>query len=341
MRFLEQPWWLRWLITWAFLGCSFVVVFGLQVSHPWERVAPPVLGLALAGLSFAAAGASTLLQSTARAAYTQALAGLSPTQQTAVSHALRSGDVPGDPRVLAAAVRCGAVIEGQYRRVGRGRFIAVLVCGVLLGVVAVVSFLVVDNGRHGILSLLMAALVTVPVVVRQRNGAAVDTRLAPLRAAADRSPEITAADITPPPTPKRKIGHIVVFVLTTGVIVAGFTSLTDQQRRDCRTVEAAAKYLDDHREMLDLEKTTAGGPDLRAYQGWADQLSRYASQVSAADIAPHLRVIADRARDMVGLVSQTRAAKPPRPVVDVQLEYGQQSLDILKEQRAVAAACQR
>ncbi|GAB4686172.1 hypothetical protein MOKP106_42670 [Mycobacterium avium subsp. hominissuis] len=70
-------------------------------------------------------------------------------------------------------------------------------------------------------------------------------------------------------------------------------------------------------------------------------LSRYASQVSAADTAPHLRAIANRADEMVALVSQARAANPPRPVVDVQLEYGQKSLDALKERRAVAAVCRR
>ncbi len=340
IRVLVQPWWLRWLITWVFLACAFVVIFGLQITHPWERVPPTVLGLALAGLSFAAAGAATLLQSPARAAYTQALAGLSSTQEAAASHALRGGDVPADPSVLAGALRCGAVTEHYYQRAGRSRSIVQIICGALLAVCGIILFLVADP-RRGVLWLLMAALFVVSGVLRERQRAALGTRLAQLRAAADTVPSITAADIAPTRLPRRNNWHIVIFVLMTGIAVAGFTTLADQPRRDCRTANAAVNYLIDHRDMLVPQNIIAGGPDSDAYQGWADHLARYASQVSASDVAPHLRTIADRAHDMVALVSQARAAKPSRPLIDVQSDYGKKTLDILNEQHALSAVCRR
>lgn len=166
-------------------------------------------------------------------------------------------------------MRGGAVIEREYRRAGGARFITQAVCAALLAVFGIVSF-VIDDARHGILLLLMAGVFAVPAALRQRYSAALGSRLAPMRAAADSSPEITAADIAPPPPPKRNTWHRAVFVVMTGAVVLGFTTLLDQPRRECRTVDAAVNYLGDHPEMLAFETIPAGGPDLSTYQTWAD-----------------------------------------------------------------------
>lgn len=90
-------------------------------------------------------------------------------------------------------------------------------------------------------------------------------------------------------------------VVVVGVGSFGFAALSTQPRPDCRTAAAAVQLVHDRSDLLDLKNIVVGGPDLAAYRNWADQLSRLAGQVSAGDIAPHLRAIADRALDGVSL----------------------------------------
>lgn len=119
----------------------------------------------------------------------------------------------------------------------------------------------------------------------------------------------------------------------------GFAALTGRPRRDCRTADATVSFLADHFDMLNSQLITTGGPDLHTYQLWADHVSRLADQVSAADIAPHIRNIADRAHTAVSLVTQARSAPPPKPVIDVQIAYAQNASAIIDAEHPLTAAC--
>lgn len=337
LRFFEQPGWMRWLINSAFVGAMLAVFWCLQVTHPFERADPIVLALALVGYSVAAGAASALGQRPARAAHTEAMRGLSPAQRAEVVRALREGAVPADRSVLAGALRCGAVAEGYYQRASRGRS-ALVVSVALLALVGIVAFFLGDP-RHGTLWLLMATLFAAVSGRREHLRAMLNSHLGQLRAAAASSPDINSADLAPPPLPRRTSWQIVLFVVVVGAASIGFVRLADQPRRDCRAADAAVSFLAQRRDLMDLERIVTGGPDLHDYREWAERLSGFAAQVSASDIAPHVRAIADRARDAASLVAQARTSPPARPVIELQTAYGQDVLAIIDQERSLSDAC--
>lgn len=315
------------------------VFWCLYVTHPFERAAPIELALALVGFSVAAGAVSAVGQRPARAAYAEALRGLNQAEHADAVRALREGALPADHRVLAGAIRCGAVVEAHYQRASRGRATQLISAALLAGVGIVSVFL--SDPRRGTLWLLMAALFAAQTVRRERVRTKLNTHLAQLRAAADRSPDVTAGDIAPPPLPRRTSWQIVLFVVVVGVASIGFTRLANQPRGDCRAADAAISFLADNSDLTNLQLNVTGGPDLRGYQNWAEQLSHFAAQASSPDIAPHLRAMADRARDAVSLVAQARTSPPPRPVIDLQTAYGQDMLAIIDQEPALTAACHR
>lgn len=339
VRFFEQAWWIRWLINSVFVGAMLPVVWCLEVTHPFERVAPLVLVLALVGFSVAAGAVSALGQRPARAAYAEALRGLNPAERAEAVRALREGALPDDHRVLAGAIRCGAVAETYYQRATRGRS-AQVVSVAIVAVVGIVSFFFSDP-RHGTVWLLLAALFAALTVRREYVSAKLKNHVAQLRAAADSSPAISTADIAPPPLPGRTRWQIVLFVVVVGAASIGFTRMANQPRRDCRAANATVSFLDQRHDLMDLQLIVTGGPDIQTYQDWSDQLSGFAAQVSAPDIAPHLRAIADRARDATSLVAQARTSPPPRPVIDLQMAYGQDMLAIIDQEHFLTAACRQ
>jgi hypothetical protein len=69
VRFFERPWWMRWMINAVFIGATLAVVWCLEVTHPFERAAPIVLALALAGYSVLAGAVSAVGQRPVLAAY--------------------------------------------------------------------------------------------------------------------------------------------------------------------------------------------------------------------------------------------------------------------------------
>ncbi|BBN50754.1 hypothetical protein [Mycobacterium avium] len=338
VRYFNQPWWLRWLLNSAFIGSAFAVVWVVQVTHPWERVDPMVLTIALAGYGLTAGALSTWGQQPARRAYAEAYRGLTPAQRADAARALRGGALPADHQVLVGALRAGAIAEQYYQRAARGRTMQV-VSTAGIAIFAVVDLFLRD-WRHGILLLVLAAFIGASTVRREYRRAQLTTRLVELRSAAEVSGDIDAEDLTPPPRPRqRNVWLLALMVVAVGVGGVGFAALSSQPRRDCRTAAAALQLVHARSDLLDLKTIVVGGPDLAAYRKWADQLSRLAGQVSAADIAPHLRAIADRARDGISLVAQARSAPPPRPVMDLQLAYGQDMLSIMDEENALTAAC--
>lgn len=339
VRFFEQPRWVRWLINSVFIGSMVAVFWCLEVTHPFERAAPIVLALALVGFSVAAGAVSALGERPARAAYTEALRGLDPAERAEAVRALREGALPADHRVLAGAIRCSAVAEDYYQRASRGRS-ALLVSVALLAGVGIVSFFL-GNPRHGILWLLIAALFAAVTVRRERRRARLNSHLRQLRTAANRSPDISTADLAPPPLPRRTSRQMILFVVVVVAASSGFTRLANQPRRDCRAADAAVSFLHQRHDLMDLQLIVTGGPDLPVYQEWANHLAGFAAQVSASDIAPHLRAMADRARDAVSLVAQARTSPPPRPVIDLQTAYGQDMLAIIDQEPALTAACHR
>lgn len=314
------------------------VVWCLEVTHPFERVAPLVLALALVGFSVAAGAVSALGQRPARAAYTEALSGLNPAERVEAVRALREDALPDDHRVLAGAIRCGAVAEAYYQRASRGGRSAQVVSAALLAAVGIVS-LFFSDARHGTLWLLMAALIAALTVRREHVRAKLNNHVAQLRAAADSSPAISAADIAPPPLPGRTRWQIVLFVVVVGAASIGFARLANQPRRDCRAADATESFLDQRHDLMDLQLIVTGGPELQAYQDWSDRLSGFAAQVSAPDIAPHVRTIADRGRDATSLVAQARTSPPPRPVIDLQMAYGQDMLAVVDQEHFLTGAC--
>ena len=134
--------------------------------------------------------------------------------------------------------------------------------------------------------------------------------LAALQAVAGRTP--TAVDGMPGPQAAAAVTAGRSWQLLThgaaAVAVVGALALVDvvapHLSSDCRTARAVIGYISDHRDIFTTNPTA--GPALSDYQRWADQLQRFADNVSEPDVAPHMHTIAYQAAHAVGLLSLAR-----------------------------------
>lgn len=101
---------------------------------------------------------------------------------------------------------------------------------------------------------------------------------------------------------------VVVVAAIIGTVVA-IRSTAPQHQTDCDVAREMISYNKTQSQLL----AAAFSPDqdheanIGDYQTWADQLRRYATQISAPNIAPTAGRLADEADQLVGLVKQARA----------------------------------
>jgi hypothetical protein len=338
VRFFGQPWWLRWLINSALIGLTLGVLWYLQTSHAFERTTLTVLVLVLTVGSLSTGAVSTLVQHPARRTYAVALTGLDKPQRAAAARALRDGEPPTEDAVLTGAIRAGTVSEHYYLRASRNRRMQA-VAPILFALLGIGSFFLHDP-RHGVLWLLMGALVAAPAVGNWHAAIRLTANVAQLRGVAENRPDIAAADLAPPQLRQRNAWLIVLtVVVVVGAAGAGVAALSSQPRRDCRTADAVVSFLADRSDMSDPALIISGGPSLGDYRDWADHLALSANAATAPDVAPHIQRIADHARDAIALVDQARTVPPPRPVTDLQTAYANNTRAIIDEEHPLITAC--
>lgn len=308
------PWWARWLVISVWMTV-WILLFGWAVVHPqfhwWTPWPAWTVAIGLVAFGLLAAIPITLITQPVVNTYATVLKGLSAAQRSAVARALRSEPIPTDPAVLTAAVRA-IDLSNAYRdrdTPARRRLSWVLI-GLFAIALPVLEF-VADRPRLALLYLAIAVMLVVGQVWPKWDRRRREPHLARLRTAADADPEVagavaqTVAPAAPPTTRQRWLRAGLVLLLA---VVAGlaFGMLSQFSGRDCRTAIGAARYISDHRELLDSSKIGPGGPDLSEYRAWSAQLGRYAERVDDPAVGQHLRQISDLSSEIADIVEQAR-----------------------------------
>ncbi|MEE3062617.1 MAG: hypothetical protein VYA67_01450 [Actinomycetota bacterium] len=308
-RLVVAPWWVLWLVNAATFTITLSVICGLGLpgfaASGW---AWPLLSVLL--FSVIVTALLTRARRPIQQSYARTVTGLDLAQRSQAVKALRRGEVPTDPAVLAAAVRIGELSMAYQRRVPVWQRRVAWIVPVLWGVAAVLEFLG-NDARAGLTWSALASLVAARMAWATHKARQLPTRVAILRSAADSSPQTLsvlagAHDCAAPPPDRRfRLSFAVVVVIA----VAGAVFAVYEQggpSRDCRTADAVVGFIHEHPGMLDASLITPGGPGLDKYQDWSDRLVAYSQQASAPDIAQHLQRIAKISTDAVAVVTEAR-----------------------------------
>ncbi|MCV6991886.1 hypothetical protein H7I87_03045 [Mycobacterium timonense] len=341
-RFFLSSLWVRWLVRTAasavLVGAVVVWIFPMfvyQIGWLWA-------GLAVIALCAITSVATTYIQRPIRQRYLDALQGLDRQESLAALEALRTGVVPADPDVLAAAIRTGTLAQAYQRGTSRAQRAAQWWIPVVVIVAAVVEFLASVPLLGGML-IGVAFLSVIQSMTRARRRRRTRENLEVLRAAADSaaiaSPYDHEAGIAV--VPARRYWQLVAAV---AIPVAAFMALihvVDRTSPDCRIVHAAVKLIYDKRQLADPQNITRSEPDIAAYRAWSQQLRNYAANVSEPRIAPRLHRIADLSDQAVAQVVQARDAHATTPADhrDQQKAFGTTMQALVDEDNAVAAVC--
>jgi hypothetical protein len=342
-RLVVAPWWALWLVN----ATTFTVtVFAICVlgfpgfaASGWTWPVLSVLGFSLVITALMILARRPMQQS-----YARTVDGLNLPQRSQAIKALRRGEVPSDPAVLAAAIRLGNLTMAYQRRVPRWQKRLAWCVPVLWAMAGVLAF-VGNNARGGLTWGVLALWIVARLAWALRKARRLPGHLELLRSAADSSPQALSAlaeahdSAAPPPSLRFRLA--VAAVVAVGV--AGAVYVQVRPSRDCRTADAVVGYIHAHPDMLDSTLITPGGPGLDKYQDWSDQLVAYSRQVSAPDLAPHLHRIAGLSATALALVTDARrdsfATLPTDEILARQADYHRIIGKLIDEDKALIPPC--
>lgn len=349
IRMIVAPWWVRWLVSASVMALTLTAIVVLLLPN-FLAATGWLWGLAaVVAFSLAFAAPVLVIQNPVRQSYAAALTGLTLQQRTQVMKVLRRGEVPADPHVLAASIRVGTLSMAYLRRraapwqkTAKWWFPALYV------VLAVLDF-ATNSPRQGLLWLGFALYFAAYFGWTSYRARQLPQNVARLRAVGAAIPEAASAaadtedSVTLPP---RRVWASVLLVVVVAIsfgIAAYLWGLSDRRPPDCRTVDKAVDFIYAHRDMLDAQLITTGGPDVSKYQGWSDELQNYARQVSAPDISRHLHRIAELSMQAVSLVQDIRkdpvVSPSPDAIRDHETAYQHAMTELVAEEGTLVPIC--
>lgn len=345
-RLVVAPWWVHWLLNAAILAVTLSVlgafVFPGLMALGW---AWPLLSLV--AFSLIVTALLTRARRPVQQSYARIVAGLNLEQRSNVVRALRTGEAPSDPAVLAAAIRVGDLSAAYLRRVPPWQRRLAWLVPLLAAAAAVLEF-VGHDARLGLVWAALALLVAIRLGRTTRAARQLPQRLELLRSAANSSPQALSALRHPHDSPAAPAGlryRIAVVVVAVAAGAAGGMAgyLQGRPSHDCRTADAAVNYIHAHPDMLDPWLITPGGPGLDEYRDWSDQLVAYSHRVSAPELAPHLRRIAELSTNAVSTVTEARrdsfTTPPPDRVLGWRDSYQHLISQLVEEDNALIPPC--
>ncbi|BBZ15166.1 hypothetical protein MBRA_53610 (plasmid) [Mycobacterium branderi] len=346
------PWWARWLVNGLVSAVMLTAIVAALFPGFVGRTGWLWALVSLAGLSLAVAGPMVYLEKPVRHQYAAALTGLNLEQRSQVSRALRRGEVPSDPRVLASAIRVGTVSLAYLRRATRWQTTAKWWMPAMYLVLAVLAF--VDNDiRRGLLWTGFTVYFATYFAWTSYKARRLPQNVELLRAAATDIPEAAAAasetedSVVLPP--RRILATLLVIAVagigfgTIGYLSGAFESHTAGLTPECHTASDVVDFIYAHRDMLDPNLITAGDPDLSRYQDWSNQLQNYARQPSTPEVSRHLRRIAELSAQAVSQVQDIRkdpgASPSPDAIHDQKTAYQNTVNELVSEEKDLVSAC--
>ncbi|MGA7134022.1 MAG: hypothetical protein WBZ15_17070, partial [Mycobacterium sp.] len=210
-RLWLSPLWVQWLLRAAifavFVGGFVLVMYPMSVY----RMGWLLTALAVIGLSTVTSGATAYMRRPIRRRYLDALQGLDRPRSLAALEALRTGEVPADPDVLAAAIRTGALAQAYRRGTTRAQRAARWWIPAVAIATAVVEFLATIPLLGEIL-IGVALLSVIQSVSRARRVRRMRENLQVLRAAADPGPPAPGDDEVAVALPPRRYWQLMAAV---------------------------------------------------------------------------------------------------------------------------------
>lgn len=345
IRMIAAPWWVRWLVSASVMAVTLTACVALLFPDFFAATGWLWGLVAVISFSLAFAAAAIVIQNPVRQSYAAAVTGLNSQQRSQTRKVLRSGEVPSDPQVLAAAIRLGTLSQAYLRRAAPWQKTAKWWMPALYVVLAVLNF-TTDTPRQGLLWLGFALYFAAYYGWTSHRARQLPQHIERLRAVAAQIPEAASAaadtedSVTLPP---RRIWASVLLAVVAAIILGAAVFFRGQPRQtpDCRTADRAVDFIYAHQDMLDGRLITTGGPDLRTYRDWSDQLQDYARQVAAPDISRHLHRIAELSVQVVSLVQDVRKdpGAPQNVIRDDQTAYQNAMTELVAEDGHLVPIC--
>lgn len=344
-RMVVAPWWLRWLVDAAVAAVALTAI--VAAILPTFVATTGLWGLvALLGFSLAAAAPIVLVQTSVQRSYAAALAGLTLEQRTQTVKALRGGQVPSDPRVLAAAIRVGTISRAYGRRAARWQKTAIWWLPATYAAGAVV-FEFTGNTRQALLWAGFALLFAALFAWRSYRSRRLPQHVERLRAAATEIPEAASAAADTEDSvalaPRRmKTAVLLLIAVAIAFGTAVYLWAPPRQSPDCRTADNVVTFIYAHCDLLDAGRITPGDPSLKNYQDWSEQLQTTHGK-HQPDILRHLHRIAELSVQAVTLVQDTRkdpvASSPPGVIRDHQIAYQKTTSELIAQDDDLVPIC--
>jgi hypothetical protein len=337
-RFSLLPLWARGLVRGAIMAIAIGALISVLYPTFVYRMGWLLTALSVIALCAVATGATLYIQRPVRQRAVQALGGLDRPRSLAALEALRTGEVPADPDVLAAAIRTGALAQAYRRKTTRAQRVArwcVPAVAITWGVVELFRLPVPFGGLLIGVGLQWVFLLVTTARRRRRT----DENMRVLRVGADPGHsevgEVDAASL--PPLRNGRVTAVLATLVTAFMALVWFVGFSHP---DCRVAGAAVDLIYDKRQLANPRNSEASPA---AYRAWSQQLRGYAEQVSDPRIAPRLRHIADLSTQAVAQVEHARSADvgslPGDFPADQDKAFDAIIQAIYREDTAVAAVC--
>jgi hypothetical protein len=336
----------RWLVDAAVAAVALTAIvvamfptFVASTGWAWTLVA-------LLGFSVAAAGPVVLVQTGVQRNYRPAMKGLNLEQRTQIVTALQRGQIPSDPRVLAAAIQVGAISLAYRRHAARWQRTAKWWLPAAYTVGAVLEF-IGDNTRAGLLWAGFGALFAAVFAWRSYRSPRLAQHVERLRGVAVEIPEAAAAAATAESVtlaPRRmRTAVLLAVVVGLGFGAATYLWATPRQTPDCRSADQVVNFIYANRDLLDASRITTGGPELNRYQDWSQQLRNDARQAISPDISGHLHRMAELSAQAVSLVQDIRkdplVSPAPDAISDHETAYQQAISELITAEGQLVPLC--
>ena len=255
-RLWLSPLWVQGLVQVAtfvvFIGAMVVVLYPMFIA----RVGWPLSVLAVVALCAIVSGATLYLQRPVRQRGLDALGGGTQADRLAALAALRTGEVPADADVLAAAIRYGAVVRAYQADTSRTQR-AIQWLGPVVAILYGVFGLFRLPLRFGAVLIAVGIWWAVLSVLRERRRRRTFQNLGALRAATGPEPSSTGEDDAVaglPPSRHRLAAAVALIAVAAFMTLVYFVVRSDP---DCYYVADAANLIYDQRQLTDPQNMTS------------------------------------------------------------------------------------
>lgn len=317
--------------------CSFVlmtlVMSPLLLTVPGLEFSPAWTG-SMIGICLVVAAISVGYQEKAHRAYMVVLNGVSGSQRSDVVKALWRRQVPTDPVVLDAALDLGETLSKVRKNSSSSLAWPVMWIGMVLFQVYITRSAVSAAGWT-----LWAFLLIPHYFSDWYVGHRQERHIAALRAAATGQTADSGLSLG-----KRDRLWLAVIALGLVACAIAFTVTYEREwpKRDCDKTFNVTIAVQERNQLTNGQLVVQGGPSVADYEGWSEQLQRDAAKMTAPDVAPRVRRIADLSVQVTNVVRTAHAAAPTNSAAEVanrEAVYQKLIGEMLEERQAIITFC--